>query len=100
MIVYTHTCICLYCGIHTYIIYFSIVLHLSALRLPDRNCFMDESMSVLEGVLGIYYRLAEHICYACGHAFGAWCMYVEELLIHLSIHGNTCHVCIKKCICI
>ena len=53
-------------------------------------------MSVLEGVLGMYYRLAEHICYVCGHAFGAWCIYVEKLLIHLNIHGNTCHVCIKS----
>ena len=77
---YTHPCTTIY-------VYnlFSIVLHLSALRLLDRNCFMDESMSVLEGVLGIYYRLAEHICCACGYVIGVWCMYVEKLHIYILI---------------
>lgn len=36
---------------YTLCLHSSLVLHLSALKLPDRNCFMDESMSTIERML-------------------------------------------------
>ena len=81
---------CLYATLFYEIFHSSTVLNLSALRLPDRNCFMDESMSIIERMLQLLLYI--HCMLACRMYLANFCFVYYLLTYICSIPG----VCLKS----